>query len=54
MMTVVCSQKHTAEYSAGGAVDDRHLRFDERVVPDRTVGPGNDFRACCGGRKYTA
>lgn len=38
-------QKHTAEHPPRGAVRHRHLRHDERIIPDRAVGPGNDCRS---------
>jgi len=41
----VVLQKHFAEHSTRGAVRHDDLRADERVVPDRAVGRGNDFGA---------
>jgi hypothetical protein len=38
-------QKHSAEHPPSGAFRHRHLRNDERIVPDRAVGPGNDCRS---------
>lgn len=44
-------QECFVEHRHRGAVRNRHLRSNERVVLDGAVGPGNDFSPRPGGRK---
>lgn len=44
-------QKYTVERAYSSTARHRHLRFDERIVFNRPIGPGNDFGSCCGNRE---